>query len=45
MNGTEMTTAEARQEENQSKQQYGRLQAINTRCETMEKHILTQELN
>ena len=41
MNGTEMTTA-AQQEENQRKQQDGRLQAINTRYETMEKHLNTR---
>ena len=39
MNGTEITTAEAQQEENQGKQQNGRFQAMNTRFETMEKHI------
>ena len=39
MNVTEITTAEAQQEENQSKQQDDRFQAMNTRFETMEKYI------
>lgn len=42
MNGTEMTTAEDQQEENQSTQQDGRLQIIDTRYETMEKHLNTR---
>ena len=39
MNGTEVTTAEAQQEENQNEQQDGRFHAMITRFETMEKHI------
>ena len=39
MNVTEITTAEAQQEENQDEQPDDRLQAMNTRFETMEKHI------
>ena len=39
MNVTEITTAEAQQKENQSKQQDGRFQAMNTRYENMEKDI------
>ena len=37
-----MTTAEDQQEENQSTQQDGRLQIIDTRHETMEKHLNTR---
>ena len=39
VNVTEITTAEAQQEENQREQQDDRFQAMNTRFETMEKHI------
>ena len=39
MNVTEITTAEAQQEGNQSEQQDDRYQAMKTRFETMEKHI------
>ena len=41
MNVTEIITAESQQEENQSKQQDDRFQAINTRFENMEKHIMS----
>ena len=39
MNITKITTAEAQHEVNQNKQQDDRFQAMNTRFETMEKHI------